>query len=283
MPPVMDIKARELLEKYKHFALFWSGGLDSTGVLTALLKNGIDPKSLVIFITKDSVVEYPYLYFKLKKQGFRFEFFEFESLKDLSLDDFDCICSGMGGGSYWMHRLIPHVKCLYEPAVLGFGQHLIELGYHIDDINQNTEAFNQFLGQYRKVDLPFYANLWYLIYVNFKTRRSFFYLDHILHRKTQLFYDDDRFRAYVLHKVPVIHDEVGKPAKQDLRDYIFSVTHDDGYVQHKGYRSSWLPAISENTCTIWYETEESGFKTVDCENHDLTVCKRFEIQKEFQK
>lgn len=59
---LLDRRASELLKYTKRIAVLWSGGIDSTTVLTALLKNTNNLDQLVVYLTQESIDENPEFY-----------------------------------------------------------------------------------------------------------------------------------------------------------------------------------------------------------------------------
>lgn len=69
MSELMDQRAQELIAKGSITAQ-WSGGVDSTSLLLALIKNGIKKDDLVILCDNNTVEEYPKLFCWLRDQGY---------------------------------------------------------------------------------------------------------------------------------------------------------------------------------------------------------------------
>ena len=65
---LMDARACQFLGK--SVAVQWSGGVDSTAILLALIKNGISKEDLVILYDTNSIDEYPKLYKWLEEQKY---------------------------------------------------------------------------------------------------------------------------------------------------------------------------------------------------------------------
>lgn len=65
---LMDKRATELITD--SCSLLWSGGVDSTLILSSLVKNGINKDDLEILYTEESMLEFPYLYRWLTKNKY---------------------------------------------------------------------------------------------------------------------------------------------------------------------------------------------------------------------
>lgn len=57
-------RACELLDANKKIYIMWSGGIDSTAIVTAFLASGQDLSNIVIALNHDSIKEYPKFYFE---------------------------------------------------------------------------------------------------------------------------------------------------------------------------------------------------------------------------
>lgn len=64
---LIDRRANELLGQ--SISVQWSGGVDSTTLLLALIKNGISKEDLLVYYDNNSVQEYPKLFHWLQKQA----------------------------------------------------------------------------------------------------------------------------------------------------------------------------------------------------------------------
>lgn len=59
---LMDRRAKKIIKKNKPIILYWSGGIDSTAALAALLVNGVDTKSLTVRLNDFSIIEHEQFY-----------------------------------------------------------------------------------------------------------------------------------------------------------------------------------------------------------------------------
>lgn len=64
----MDLVAQEYINKYNEIFVIWSGGIDSTAVLSALLKNRKRRDQIKVIISESSVHEYPWFYHTYKDE-----------------------------------------------------------------------------------------------------------------------------------------------------------------------------------------------------------------------
>lgn len=76
MEDMLNRRAEEIIKKNKHIYLSYSGGVDSSTVLCALLNNGANGNNLTVIGSLDSVKEYPLLAEHIKKEKIPFSIHE---------------------------------------------------------------------------------------------------------------------------------------------------------------------------------------------------------------
>ena len=89
---LMDMRANELIGK--SITVQWSGGVDSTSLLLALIKNGISKEDLIIKYDVNSCDEYPALYSWLKKNKYQMKSVTDDWFGALAKADTDLIVNG---------------------------------------------------------------------------------------------------------------------------------------------------------------------------------------------
>ena len=99
------IEFKKASEKFEHVYLFWSGGIDSTLVLCALLKNWdtISLSKLTVVLNSQSILEHPTGYLNLIKG----------KLKELNTDEF------FSGGARFSHDAL-YITGDVGDAILGY-------------------------------------------------------------------------------------------------------------------------------------------------------------------
>ena len=75
---IMMETAESQIKQNKKMTVLWSGGVDSTGIIAALITCGIDKNNLTILCSDAIHNEAEYEYNLLKKWGYNFKHFEFE-------------------------------------------------------------------------------------------------------------------------------------------------------------------------------------------------------------
>lgn len=88
------IRCKELINTNKKIYLLWSGGIDSTTVLTAFLLSNVSADQLIIVCNSDSIREYPDFYLKYIRGQFEVQAAElvFQNLKLKTVDGIILSC-----------------------------------------------------------------------------------------------------------------------------------------------------------------------------------------------
>lgn len=104
---IVNERAQDFINKYENIAVSYSGGVDSSLIVVALLQNGIKPNNLTLIHTIESVAEFPRLFNKVQSLGVA------TINKDDYLDgyhayqekDFDVILTGCVADMVWLHEV----------------------------------------------------------------------------------------------------------------------------------------------------------------------------------
>ena len=64
-------RALELSNEGKEIYIMWSGGIDSTAIVTAFLKSGVNTDRITVVLNQDSIKEYPEFYIKHIRNRFK--------------------------------------------------------------------------------------------------------------------------------------------------------------------------------------------------------------------
>lgn len=116
---IMDEVAWELVSSYYKIAVSWSGGLDSTAVLVALLRAlGCDSyHRLSVFCTEGSIEEAPNFYKLLKKLGIHVVV-DYNLLDAIGATKCDVITTGCGADSFFASTTLGASPSLYHMPVV---------------------------------------------------------------------------------------------------------------------------------------------------------------------
>jgi hypothetical protein len=254
---LMDQRACELLEisarENRPLALMWSGGIDSTGVLSALIKNATNTEQIHVYCSQKSILENPVFYKnhisgKLKCGSIR-ELDVTEELIDSTIilhgDPGDCL---FGPSMPMYAHLVPsgdHHKPWKDQrgelikgiennrSIPGFAEWYVN---KISDNIQEVDAYN----------IHSVSEWWWWHYFNlkwefsllrpfFETRKSIqgtISQQHLQSYADTSFYNTDDFQSWSysnLHRLFI--DQ--KHHKQDLKQYIYELDRNEFYKTNK--------------------------------------------------
>lgn len=269
---LMDQRACELI-KQGSIAAQWSGGVDSTSLVLALIKNGISKEDLIILHDINSVKEYPKLYTWLKAQGWNLQEVT-QSWKDtLSSIDVDVITNGwcadqLFGSIYFHENPEDYSKSFTE---LVQKSDLFKKALSLDDIKKAEEVITKYADKLFGIKLKIAAE--YGWFTNFIMKwtwvanyNNLFLACSANRNKTQPFYNTEYFQAFALNNFEQIagYNIYGSNAryyKKPLKEYCNSVYFDEDYLTNKSKKPSWQGAVikpSDKLCITIKTTE--GFQ-----------------------
>ena len=247
---IMDQRAVELI-KQGSIATQWSGGVDSTSLLLALIKNGISKEDLVVFYDANSVAEYPKLYEWLKEQGWNLKEVKRSWLKELGNVDTDLITNGWCAdqlfGSIYFHEY----PSSYSLPLVQFLENnkFPQKQPSTEEINKAVEVYREYANKVFGIELNIAAELgWFINFTCKWTWVSTFnelYLSTTKNsNKTQVFYNTEAFQAFALNNFEnIARDNIyaqdASKYKEPLKQYCYSVFKDDDYLQNKTKNPSW--------------------------------------------
>ena len=143
---LLDRRASELLSTQRRLAVMWSGGIDSTCVLTALLKNTSNLDQLVVYLTKTSIAENP-------------EFYKNFIENKIECRDTDALdISNEFLNSYILLHGDPG-DCLYCPSMMMY-KHLLPDNRHLLPWRTNRNLIAEGIDRYRA--RPDRKNVWFV-------------------------------------------------------------------------------------------------------------------------
>lgn len=247
--PFEDIclnRALSLINENKPISLFWSGGVDSTTALCALLKAEVRKDQLTIFYNDLSVIEYPKMYVDVVKK------YNSKKVKNY-FDDVpkdSLIVTGECGDQIFGSQFIPSKNEVIGGKIFttkGITRRLSDLNKDVSELeivnDKNTpKEFYEFISK-----APFklktkYDLFWWIDFVfrwqhmnlriaisSDKDEYSNFLMN------TRAFFNYDKFQIWSMdeynhREVKQTHsDIIKKPAK----DFIRSVFNDDAYYHQK--------------------------------------------------
>lgn len=248
---IMDGVAKEMLAKHNRIAVSWSGGIDSTALICALLKNKTDKNTLTVFCSDSALGEYPAFYRLLQNKGVSVTVTQ-GLIEDLGETDVDCITSGwcadqlfgsdihLKDTSLYNLTLIDGLRGIWKKAHPG-----IKLSDHSFTI---LEGIIKDYGRHVGVEVEQFCEFAWLFnfgckmsYIREKMRMSFVGTPNA--DKCENFFDHELFQRWSVGNFTNIrhHNGYENPTyfKLPLKQYILEYTNDDDYFKNKGKRNSW--------------------------------------------
>jgi hypothetical protein len=247
---LMDRRAEELI-KQGSIAAQWSGGVDSTSLVLALIKNGISKEDLVILYDKNSVTEYPKLHAWFKEQGWNLKEVTKSWREDLGTIDTNVITNGwcadqLFGSIYFHENPKDYSKSFTE---LVSGSDVFARPLSRDTIKNAEEVITKYAEELFGVKLSIAAEFgWFTNFIMKWTWVSTYnnlYLASFSNRnKTQPFYNTDYFQAFAVGNFEQIapYNIYGSDAryyKRPLKEYCNSIFPDEDYLTNKSKNPSW--------------------------------------------
>lgn len=250
---LMDQRANELIGK--SITAQWSGGVDSTALLLALIKNGIPKEDLVIFYDTNSMEEYPKLYNWLADQKYNMKQVK-NWKKALSKTDTDIITNGWCAdqlfGSIFFHQF-PNKYHLTLPELMRT-TNILSGPLTEDEISFATETFKEYGKKLFNIDINIAAELGWFINFAMKwtwvsTYNELYLVGTKNQFKTKVFYNTPYFQEWSVNNFNNIKEcnIYGKDPfryKRQLKNYIYDTFKDEEYLVNKTKRPSWNSALS---------------------------------------
>lgn len=251
----IDRRANEFVRR--SCTISWSGGIDSTVVLLALIKNGIHKNDLEIVYDEHSMLEYPNLFRKLSQKGFCMRRFsdKREWLALMTETAADVILSGRCADyhmtpSLWLTRHDPEGLLYFEPIErflatnrFFFGTLSVEEAFSYADIYRETAR--DLFG----IELKTLADLsWFGTFCLAYDRSVKYDKLHLLgtrsENKPQTFFDTLNFQSWGISNFERIsatncYQAPPENFKKELKSYCHHVFPDEQYLFYKNKVPSW--------------------------------------------
>lgn len=267
---LMDRRASEFAKG--SLTIQWSGGVDSTALLLAIVKSGKSKEDFQIFYDQNSVEEYPKLFNWLKEQ--KFNLVEISKWrKALGKVDTDYITNGWCAdqlfGSIFFHESPKAYFYTIEELLSKFSFPSGSLTK--DQIEEASNVYKEAAKNSLGVDLQLAAELGWFINFSMKWTWVSSFNELFLCRtpsiyKTRPFYNTPYFQGWALNNYPNIKEaniygSVPRHYKKQLKEYCNTVFPDEDFLNNKTKRPSWNSAISlaKESAQITIKTDE-GFQ-----------------------
>ena len=265
-------------DRYNEIYVLWSGGIDSTALLVALMKT-IKPEKITILCSDLSIAEYPWFY-ETFKDSYNFEVLDrstnlYDYLGEFrSKDDYIVISGYVGDHLFGVSSMLsefPHLaKIKWQDAIRDEGfafKHtqmsqgtnysptnlkdltIRKMEAHIDNFGINITSLDRLC--------------WWILFAFAFDRKAFSWINdkRTYAIKTDAFYAHDEFQAwplYVYHHDLLDFESIAH--KMPLKDYIYEFTGD------REYRDTKLKEGSMPKSYQWgEENNQYSYKLVDDE------------------
>lgn len=278
------IVAKELLDKYpdRQFAIFWSGGVDSTAIICSLLLAGCPKEKLIILYTPSAIEEYKKFYDYLLRNKFRMIKFPWTKLEELLKKFNDAIFfTGWCADQLFMSNSNLTFPQYYDkPFKYTFIDFIHKRRFF--DFTNNKSQLDDILDEYEefgnKIGLPIKYTCEATWLFNFAVKWSHVSMDLKLsldndeqRERVINFFEDIRFQEWSmanyknLVKVnPIINP---KEYKKELKNVIYSFNKDQEYVDTKSKVNSWKHC--DNTGKVYSKFcifDDEGYHISDLES-----------------
>lgn len=268
---LMDQRAQELISKGSISAQ-WSGGVDSTALLLALIKNGVNKDDLIILYTKDSKEEYPKLYEWLEEQKYNLKKV-INWRQSLGNAQTDIITNGWCADQLFGSIFFHHKPEYYSYPLKDFLSNITfpeKTKLTEEQINLAVEVYKQMGKDLFGLDINIAAELGWLINFCMKwtwvsTWNELFLCNTSNRLKTQVFYNTPEFQSWSVNnfsniKTNNIYDsKVHKYYKKELKEYCNSVFPDTDFLNNKRKNPSWRTALNDRTLQIIVKADTGYF------------------------
>ncbi len=273
----IDKRAQSIIEKHDRVTVSWSGGVDSTAVVTSFLKNGLDPKNLTILASSSSEEEYPYFYKYLQDIGVNY------IKSETVCADFDNVDAGalvtgwcadqLFGSNIHLRNLNWYHMSWMEGVALAFKDRGIDVEAH--ELAQIKEAFSEYA---EKLGFQLEQFCEFAFLFNFGVKWSYVSQEpqmsvtkQSIRNRTYNFFDTVEFQHFALQNYSNIREHNANRYlvyyKRPLKEYIYSFTNDDYYFGWKGKQNSW--ALTKDKSTTVGVLDTDGYHSFEMKGQPI--------------
>ena len=263
----IDKRAQSIIEKHDRVTVSWSGGVDSTAVVTSLLKNGLNPKNLTILASSSSEEEYPYFYKYLHDIGVNYVETEAVSSNFDKVEDGVLVTGWCADQMFGSNIHIRNLDWYHLPWIEGVALAFQDRGIDVDthELEQIKEAFSEYA---EKLGLKLEQFCEFAFLFNFGVKWTYVSQEPqmtVTHQSVRdriyNFFDTVEFQQFALQNYPTIRERNAnrflKYYKRPLKEYIYSFTNDDYYFRKKGKKNSW--ALTTDKLTMVGVLDTDGY------------------------
>lgn len=248
---IVDVRAHAILSEHANgdVVVSWSGGVDSTAVICALLKNGLPTNRLHVVCAESSPEEYPWFYRHLIDRGVRV------TVTDklvITLNELECsvIVNGWCADQLFGSNIHLRDLSLYNAPWVDALRSMFEQSR----INLSARSYEYLEAVYtdyaKRLGFPIEQWCEFAWLFNFGVKWTYVQHDQNLALaggknagKAVAFFDTQDFQRYSMQRFDRLRErnvnKLNRFYKRQLKQYIYEYTNDSEYFNHKGKRNSW--------------------------------------------
>lgn len=266
----------------RKLAIFWSGGIDSTAALVALMQtNDRWPTLLRIYTSKSAIEqEYPWFYNRYLQAADVVVLREREFFDHALFHPDVLVTDGSCGDQLWGCNALQKFQSQWHLPYRQF--------YHSSEFldkvgaNYHSTVIDYIEQQISKFAIPTYtiANLYWMLTFTHKwdhvrLRHGARLRDIALFDCMHSFFDSFHLQRWCMANPDLRLGATWSSYKQPAKDFIYRFTKDSEYRDHKLQNESLKQAVSKPNLRPWFElVTDHGFRTRD--QSDTLVSESFE-------
>lgn len=275
MSHLINARAQQILEEHPEgdVVVSWSGGVDSTAVAVALLRNGIDPTRLHLICNEASVSEYPLFVDLVLAKGAKVTVEEDDFYSTLGNTECACIVNGCVADHLFGSIVSKRIPSAYNlPWMDALPQFFAQAGRTVT-AKQYEEIEAVYTDYFNKLGIPVTQWCEFAFAWSYGNKWSYTRNDQNLEMfgmpnsgKAIAFFDTPEFERWALTRFDKIKsfNVIQKPKyyKVSLKRYIYTWTDDAKYLKGKGKMNSMVTVLSDRSKVV-IQTED-GLKKFTC-------------------
>ena len=277
---VIDNQAKRILATDQSIAVSWSGGVDSTCVIVALLRNGLDPQNLTVIHAESSKDEYPFLYKWMVEH--KVNLIEDNQVRrQYSLFDGKIVTGWCADQLFGSDIHLRNVSLYNQPWIDALKIAMVDRNIYLSDKSFDVlEGIYQEYASVLGLKLEQFCEFAWLY--NFGCKWTYVIDESQLACETQAmrdkfvpFFAHLDFQRYALRRFPRLREvnvnQVNKFYKRPLKKYIYEYLNDANYLNNKGKKNSWALTEDIDTRIGVHDTDgyrQFKFKEID-ESHGV--------------
>lgn len=253
---IVSERATEIINSYENIAVSYSGGVDSSLIVVALIENGIKPNNLTLIHTPESVAEFPLLFEKIKSLGVQ------TINKDNYIDgylaykekNFDVILTGCVADMVWCHEVDYNFDNYNNMGWKDF----LRLHYIYNDINEYLDndiaiieyfakslGWNKLRSKHDLYALKHFGLKWDVCVENF----DIMFRANNINSNLKVFYNTQDFQNWTFANQEYLRNfylSGNNPRfyKKESKEIIYDFIPDSDYLNHKIKSYSWIKQFS---------------------------------------